>query len=274
MDAISITYGTARRGQQIRTRRMSSGFASHPHPFSANDEQGKSRQSQAGVALHRPACHSKGKACHSKGNESPQFPFRGSSLHSLTFHLSWHASAPKRVSLRGFGTRILKLRRQGFLAILPSLCREGAARAQEVSGDDRVAIFRLDKDQFLRQLNELKQAGDEYEAAKQELSVAVDQAALGIDNAQGASSQYSTLKELQQFGRPAHISLVTLDQEMASLSSDQEETIEDLRWSVDSFEFEDEAERQDILSTLDGLSEKFSYTSPEGMSKIHDALNS
>lgn len=226
------------------------------------------------MALHRKACHSKGKACYSKGNESPQLPFRGSSLHSLTFHLSWHASAPKRVSLRGLGTRILKLRRQGFFAILPPLCREGAACAQEVSGDDRVAIFRLDKDQFLRQLNELKQAGDEYEAAKQELSVAVDQAALGINNAQGASSQYSALKELQQFGRPAHVSLVTLDEEMANLSLDQEETIEDLRWSVDSFEFEDEAERQDILSTLDGLSEKFSYTSPKGMSKIHDALNS
>ena len=95
-----------------------------------------------------------------------------------------------------------------------------------------MAIFRLDKDQFLRQLNELKQAGDEYEAAKQELSVAVDQAALGINNAQGASSQYSALKELQQFGRPAHVSLVTLDEEMANLSLDQEETIEDLRWSV------------------------------------------
>jgi len=138
-----------------------------------------------------------------------------------------------------------------------------------------VAIFRLDKDQFLRQLNELKQAGDEYVAAKQEMNLAVDQASQGIDNAQGASGggQYSTLKELQQFGRPAHVSLVSLDSEMAILSTEQEETIEDLRWSVDSFEFEDEAERQDILNTLDGLSEKFSYSSPDGMKKIHNALN-
>ena len=52
--------------------------------------------------------------------------------------------------------------------------------------DDRVAIFRMDKDQFRRQIAELEQTGAEYEGAKASLSSAVGNSCQDLVGAQRA----------------------------------------------------------------------------------------
>ena len=142
--------------------------------------------------------------------------------------------------------------------------------------DDRVAIFRMDKDQFRRQISELEQAGAEYEGAKASLSSAVGNSCQDLQNTGACTpsddDRWSGLNELQQFRAPVHTSLFAVDKEMKQLSELQKATIEDLRSSLDSFTYRDDAERAEFAAALDRLDRQFTYTPPQGMGAIAQAL--
>lgn len=142
--------------------------------------------------------------------------------------------------------------------------------------DDRVAIFRMDKDQFRRQIAELEQAGAEYEGAKASLSSAVGNSCQDLQNTGACTpsddDRWSGLNELQQFRAPVHTSLFAVDKEMKQLSELQKATIEDLRSSLDSFTYRDDAERAEFAAALDRLDRQFTYTPPQGMGAIAQAL--
>ena len=130
--------------------------------------------------------------------------------------------------------------------------------------DDRVAIFRMDKDQFRRQIAELEQAGAEYEGAKASLSSAVGNSCQDLQNTGACTpsddDRWSGLNELQQFRAPVHTSLFAVDKEMKQLSELQKATIEDLRSSLDSFTYRDDAERAEFAAALDRLDRASSRT--------------
>ena len=93
-----------------------------------------------------------------------------------------------------------------------------------------MAIFRMDKDQFRRQIAELEQAGAEYEGAKASLSSAVGNSCQDLQNTGACTpsddDRWSGLNELQQFRAPVHTSLFAVDKEMKQLSELQKATIE------------------------------------------------
>lgn len=139
-----------------------------------------------------------------------------------------------------------------------------------------MAIFRMDKDQFRRQIAELEQAGAEYEGAKASLSSAVGNSCQDLQNTGACTpsddDRWSGLNELQQFRAPVHTSLFAVDKEMKQLSELQKATIEDLRSSLDSFTYRDDAERAEFAAALDRLDRQFTYTPPQGMGVIAQAL--
>lgn len=139
-----------------------------------------------------------------------------------------------------------------------------------------MAIFRMDKDQFRRQIAELEQAGVEYEGAKASLSSAVGNSCQDLQNTGACTpsddDRWSGLNELQQFRAPVHTSLFAVDKEMKQLSELQKATIEDLRSSLDSFTYRDDAERAEFAAALDKIDRQFTYTPPQGMGAIAQAL--
>ena len=124
-----------------------------------------------------------------------------------------------------------------------------------------MAIFRMDKDQFRRQIAELEQAGVEYEGAKASLSSAVGNSCQDLQNTgvctPSDDDRWSGLNELQQFRAPVHTSLFAVDKEMKELSKLQKATIEDLRSSLDSFTYRDDAERAEFAAALDSAGIKY-----------------
>ena len=138
--------------------------------------------------------------------------------------------------------------------------------------------FRLDKDHFMQQLRELQKAGDEYTEAKRDLSGAVSIGCkdLQISGACSASgddeSSWSRLNELQQFRTPVHTSMMAISKEMEYIAGQQQETIANLRASLDAFEYSDQAERIRFVKALDKLGRQFTYNEPESLKAIDRAL--
>ena len=71
-----------------------------------------------------------------------------------------------------------------------------------------MAVFRLDKDQFRRQVAELVKAGDKYEDAQNELSFAVGQSCKDLQSngvcAPSSDDRWSNLDELRHLRTPVH----------------------------------------------------------------------
>ena len=138
--------------------------------------------------------------------------------------------------------------------------------------------FRLDKDHFMQQLRELQRAGDEYTEAKKDLSSAVsvgckDIQSSGFCSASGDDeSSWSRLDELQQFRTPVHTSMVAISKEMEHIADQQQETIANLRASLDAFEYTDQAERARFVEALNTLDRQFTYTEPRSLGVIDNAL--
>lgn len=138
--------------------------------------------------------------------------------------------------------------------------------------------FRLDKDHFMQQLRELQRAGDEYTEAKKDLSSAVsvgckDIQSSGFCSASGDDeSSWSRLDELQQFRTPVHTSMVAISKEMEHIADQQQETIANLRASLDAFEYTDQAERNEFVEALNTLDRQFTYTEPRSLGVIDRAL--
>lgn len=97
-----------------------------------------------------------------------------------------------------------------------------------------MAVFRLDKDQFRRQVAELVKAGDKYEDAQNELSFAVGQSCKDLQNngvcaPSSDDDRWSNLDELRHLRTPVHTSLVAVDKELKHVSEQQHKVIADLR---------------------------------------------
>lgn len=140
-----------------------------------------------------------------------------------------------------------------------------------------MAVFRLDKDQFRRQVAELVKAGDKYEDAQNELSFAVGQSCKdlqsnGVCAPSSDDDRWSNLDELRHLRTPVHASLAAVDKELKHVSEQQHKVIADLRASLSSFDFRDDAERNEFVKILDKLDRKFTYVSPEGMDLIGNVL--
>ena len=141
-----------------------------------------------------------------------------------------------------------------------------------------MAVFRLDKDQFRRQVAELVKAGDKYEDAQNELSFAVGQSCKdlqsnGVCAPSNDDDRWSNLDELRHLRTPVHASLAAVDKELKHVSEQQHKVIADLRASLSSFDFRDDAERNEFVKILDKLDRKFTYVSPEGMNLIGNVLS-
>ncbi len=114
-----------------------------------------------------------------------------------------------------------------------------------------MGIFYLDRDSFDAQLNLLVSAGDNFDSAKSKF----------YDGVRESSEIWSELNELDQFGLLLRDSLASIDDRLGQISSRYKGIVSDLQQAVQNFAGIDESERKDIMTKLNGLTDKFSFIS-------------
>ena len=114
-----------------------------------------------------------------------------------------------------------------------------------------MGIFYLDRDSFDAQLNLLVSAGDNFDSVKNKF----------YDGVRESSEIWSELNELDQFGLLLRDSLASIDDRLGQISSRYKGIVSDLQQAVQNFAGIDESERKDIMTKLNGLTDKFSFIS-------------
>jgi hypothetical protein len=121
-----------------------------------------------------------------------------------------------------------------------------------------VGIVYLDKDNFDAQLKVLQSAGDSFQKAKKTFHCSVN----------SSGEVWSELSELRQFDPPLRASLLTVNRQLGEISLRYENVVLNLKKAVMDFDDVDAAQRITYMEELAGLTDQFSYTSPEWVADL------